>query len=88
LLITILSLVLLNFVINAAQRANGFVVLSDSMAQFAHFKEVAGIINLSIAISLAIWWLCLCIAGIVRAWQLFQYLRKRRDGTQQPAAAA
>jgi hypothetical protein len=92
LLQTILTFVLLNFLINAAHAGNGswqpFLILQDAVANSAHFIEVAGIVNLSILLCLATTWLGLCIASVVQVWQLLMYLRKRVSGSHQPATLA
>jgi hypothetical protein len=84
----VLSLILLNFIINAAGQAHTgewhpFLVPSDAAKGSAEYILVAAIVNVSILISLAGAWLGLGIALIVQIWQLLLYIHKRISGTQQ-----
>jgi hypothetical protein len=90
LLNTVLTLVVLNYVSNAAGHTlNGnwhpFVVPADSVRDSAQYAHIAAIVNASILISLAAAWLGLCIAAIVQTWEFLRYVRRRNSGTQQPA---
>jgi hypothetical protein len=93
---TILTLILLNFMINtamidaAAQIANGgwhpFVVAAAAAKNSAQYIRVVAIVNASILISLASAWLGLCIAGVIQTWGFLRYLRKRISGARHPAS--
>lgn len=90
LLHTILSLIVLKFMISAAQMPNGnwqpFVVLANNVQDSGHYIRIAAIVNVSILISLASAWLGLCIAGIVETWQFLRYVRKRTSSARHPAS--
>jgi hypothetical protein len=47
---------------------------------------LAGIVNVSILISVAGAWLGLCIAAIAQTWQFVRYLRKRSSGVPRAAS--
>jgi hypothetical protein len=89
LLTTVLTLVLVNFMINAAARAGGgwhpFVVLADSVQPSLQHDRVEAIINVSILLCLVGTWIGLCIAGIVQTWEL---LRQFRRGTPLASGSA
>lgn len=77
----VLSLVLLNFVLNAAIHPPGgdwhpFVVPVPGPAS-AGYVKVAAIVNVSILISLFCAWLGLGIALLAHTWRLLRYLRER-----------
>ncbi len=87
-----LTLVLLNFILNAAgQPPNGnwhpFLMIADAAKGSAQAVRVAAIVNLSILLSLAGTWLGLSIAVVIHAWQFLVYLRKRVSNARQPASA-
>jgi hypothetical protein len=89
LLQTILSLIVVNFMINAGSPTpNGhpFVVLQDSVQNSAHYIGIAAVVNLSILISLAATWIGLSIAAVVQTWKLMRYLRKQISGAGQVAS--
>jgi len=91
LLQTVFSLIILNYMLNAASQApNGqwhpFVVLTEPARNSAQYIRVAATVNVSILIGLASAWLGLCIAAIVHSWQLVRYIRNRISGAQQPAS--
>lgn len=77
----VLSLILLNFILNATRTSigdgQGFLVLTDAAKNSTQYIRVAAIVNVSILISLVGAWLGLCIAMIVHTWQLLSYVRKR-----------
>ena len=88
---TVLTLILLNFMIDAVghvPRANWypFVVLATAAQDSPQYIRLAAITNVSILISLASTWLGMCIAGAVQTWQFMQYLRKRNSSAHQPAS--
>ena len=90
LLNTVLTLVVLNYISNAAGHTpNGnlhpFVVPADSVQDSAQYARIAAIVNASILISLAAAWLGLCIAAIVQTWEFLRHIRSRNSGTEQPA---
>jgi hypothetical protein len=87
---TVLGLVLVNFMIGAAaQTPNGewhpYVVAANSVANSAQMNRIAGIVNMSILLTLAVTWLGLCIAGIIQAWQLLCLLRRGTSQARDPA---
>jgi hypothetical protein len=82
LLQTVLSLIVVNFMINAGRPTpigewRPFVVLEDSVQNSAHYIGIAAIVNASILISLAGTWIGLSIAAVVQTWKLMRYLRKQ-----------
>ncbi|HEY6339006.1 MAG TPA: hypothetical protein VIW68_10995 [Candidatus Sulfotelmatobacter sp.] len=90
LLTTVLSLALLNFMLDAAARTpNGewhpYVVV-NSLHGSAQLGRVAAIVNLSILLTFASMWIGFGIAAIVQSWRLVRYFRKRSAGAQQPAS--
>jgi hypothetical protein len=71
LLQTVLSLVVVNFMINAAGQTAGavwhpFVVAAQGGEQAL---KIAAIVNVSILVSLVCTWIGLCIAAVVQTWQ-------------------
>lgn len=91
LLQTILSLVVLHFIISAAsQTASGnwhpFVILADSVRDSAHYARIAAIVNASIMLSLASAWFGLCIAGIIQTWEFMGQVRKWTSGVHHTAS--
>jgi hypothetical protein len=91
LLQTVLSLIVVNFIINAGSPGpNGgwhpFVVLQDSVQNSAHYIGIAAVVNASILISLAATWIGLCIAAVVQTWKLMRYLRKQITAAGQIAS--
>jgi hypothetical protein len=92
LLQSVLTLIVLNFLTNAARTSGGgwqpFLMPQEAVSASAHYVQVAGFVNLSILICLAGTWLGLCIASVVQVWQLLGYLRKRFSGSHQPATLA
>jgi hypothetical protein len=90
LLTTLFGLIMVNYMIDAAaQSANGewhpFVVVTNSVGSSAQLSHVAGIVNVSILLSLAVTWLGFCIAGCIQAWQLMRLLRRRTSHARDPA---
>jgi len=86
LLSTMLSLIVVNFMLNAATRTSSsdwhpYVVLAsyvqNSGQSLAQVRKVAAIVNVSILLSLAGTWIGLCIAGFLQTWQLLRHFRKR-----------
>jgi hypothetical protein len=91
LLQAVLSLILLNFMINSALPPAGadwhpFVVLADAAKNSAQYIRVAAIVNASILVSLAAAWLGVCIAVAIQTWQLLGFIRNRTSGAGQPAS--
>jgi hypothetical protein len=91
LLQTILSLVVLRLILNAATQTSGgdwqpFVVLTDAARNSPQYIRVAAIVNVSILVSLASAWIGLSIAGIVQTWLLMRYFYKRNSATPQAAS--
>ncbi len=91
LLQSVLSLILLRFVLNAAGHSpsgdwHPFVVVSDAAKNSAQYVKVVAILNLSILLSLACVWLGLCIAIVVQGWELLGYFYKRVSGAGQRAS--
>jgi cytochrome oxidase assembly protein ShyY1 len=90
LLTTIFSLVVVNFMINAAsQTPNGewhpFVVLANSVHGSAQLNRVAAYVNLSVLLTVLVTWFGLAIAVVVQAWVLLRHLRKRTAHARDPA---
>ncbi len=91
LLQTVLTLVVLNFMIEAVgQPSHGawapFVALADTAKHSAQDIKVAAVVNAAILLSLAATWLGLCLAGAAQTWEFMRYLRKRKSSAQ-PAAS-
>jgi hypothetical protein len=63
-----------------------FVVLAEATRASGQFAKVSAIVNLSILISLLIWWFALGVGIIVHAWQLIQSKRKDREIARQTAS--
>jgi hypothetical protein len=94
LLTTIFGLIIVNYMINSAAHVpNGewhpFVMVASwaqNSAQHAvQLHRIAGIVNASVLITLAVTWFGFCIAGIIQAWQLMRVLRKRTPQARDPA---
>jgi len=94
LLTTVLSLILLNFLINAAGATpaaewHPFVVVARSVAMSAEkatqLDRVATWVNVSVLLALAGTWIGLCIAGTIQSWQLLRHLSKRAAHACGPA---
>jgi hypothetical protein len=84
LLQTVLNLVVVNFMINAAgQTANGvwhpFVMLASEAAGSAQNEKIVAIVNVSILVSLVCAWLGLCIAVIVHSWQFMRSFTRQES---------
>jgi hypothetical protein len=91
LLQTVLTLILLNFMINAASQTPGgewypFLTLADSVRNSAHYVRIVAIVNVSVLISLACAWIGVCIGGIVQTWQFLKYIRKQISHARHPAS--
>jgi len=86
----VLSLILLNFILNAARTSiaegQGFLALTDAAKGSAQYLKVAAIVNVSILVSLICAWVGLCVALAVNTWQLLRYVHKRVCGGGQPAS--
>lgn len=90
LLTTMFGLVVVNSMINAAaQTANGewhpYVVVANSAHTSLQLNHVAGIVNASILLTLAVTWIGLCIAACIQAWQLMRFFGKRVTHARDPA---
>lgn len=86
-----LTLILLNFIINAVgQTPNGdwhpFVMLADAAKNSAQAIRIAAIVNMSIMVSLAATWLGVSIALVIHVWQFLVYMRKRVVDARNPAS--
>jgi hypothetical protein len=89
LLHTVLTLIVLNYMIQAIGKtpsAYPFVVLQDAVRESRKYFQLAGIVNVSILVSVASAWLGVCIAAVVQTWQFMRYLRKRTSGAQRTAS--
>jgi hypothetical protein len=76
----VFSLILLNFVIDAAiSDSHPFIVLAAGTSS-AHYAKVVTIVNASILISLYCAWIGLGIVLVVQTWRLLCYRRKRVFG--------
>lgn len=85
---SVLSLILVNYVIQAISRAHGaypFVVLQDSIGESRKYLQLVAIVNVSIMLGVAGTWIGLCIATFAQAWQFMRYLRKQNSRATQPA---
>jgi hypothetical protein len=88
LLQTVLSLVVVNFMINAAGQTSGaawhpFVKAAQGGEQSV---KIAAIVNVSILVSLICTWLGLCIATIVQTWQSVRLLTRKESFACGPAS--
>src|SRR3981081_2237525 len=77
LLQTVLTLIFLNFVINAAGHTphnewHPFVVLVDRVQDSVRYGKVAALVNVSVLLSIVGTWLGLSMAAVLRAWQRWQ----------------
>jgi hypothetical protein len=90
LLQAVFSLILLNFILNAAQASfaegQGFLILTEAAKGSVQYVKVAAIVNVSILLSLVGAWIGLSIAMIVHLWRLLRYFRKRVFSGGQPAS--
>ncbi|HEY6368952.1 MAG TPA: hypothetical protein VIX37_00100 [Candidatus Sulfotelmatobacter sp.] len=80
---SVLMLILLNYMIEAIGRTPSaflFVVLQDAVLGSHKYVQLAGIVNVSILVSVVFTWLGVCIAAIIQTWQFMRYLRKRSSG--------
>jgi hypothetical protein len=82
----VLSLILLRFILNAAETSiadgQGFLMLTEAARSSPQYVRVAAVVNLSILLSLVCVWAGLCIALVRNLWQLLGYLRQRVSGTR------
>jgi len=80
LLTTVLTMILLNSMINAAQGLSGewhsFVVLANAALSSPQHDRMAAIVNTCVLLSLAGVWIGLSIAGVKQTWELLQEVRK------------
>jgi hypothetical protein len=89
LLQAVLTLILINFMLNAAGTPaspadwHPFVVAVQTVHSSVNYVHIAAIVNASILMSMAAAWIGLSIAMIVHLWQLLSYVRKRITGTHQ-----
>jgi hypothetical protein len=91
LLHSVLTLIVLNYMIQAVTKAPGgypFVVLQEAVRDSPKLFQLAGIVNVSILVSIAFAWLGVCIAAIVQTWEFMRYLRKRTSALQRPGSIA
>ena len=75
-----LVLILLNYMIEALAKtpsAYPFVVLQDAVRDSPKYFKLAGIVNLSILVSIACAWFGVCISAIVQTWVFLRHVRKR-----------
>jgi len=89
LLQSVLTLILLHYLIEVISKTPGayqFVVLQDAVRDSRKYFQIAGIVNLSILVSVAFTWLGVCIAAITQTWEFLGYLRKRISYTERPAS--
>jgi hypothetical protein len=83
LLQTVLSLVVVNYMINAAGQTAGvawhpFVLAAQGGEQAV---RIAAVVNVSILVSLVCTWLGLCIAAIVQTWQSVRSFTRKESFT-------
>ena len=75
-----LVLILLNYMIEALAKtpsAYPFVVLQDAVRDSPKYFKLAGIVNLSILVSIACVWFAVCISAIVQTRVFLRHVRKR-----------
>jgi hypothetical protein len=82
LLTTVLTLIVLNFVIDAVGHTphnewHPFVVLVDRVQDSVRYGQIAALVNVSVLLSILGTWLGLCIAAVIQTWQLLRLVRKR-----------
>jgi hypothetical protein len=53
------------------------VVLQDAVRDSPKYFKLAGIVNLSILVSIACAWFGVCISAIVQTWVFLRHVRKR-----------
>jgi hypothetical protein len=87
---TVVGLVMVNFMIDAAARTphgewHPFVVVASSAETSAQLNRVAAIVNVSVLLTLACVWFGFCIAGLIQTWQLVCHFRKRASHARDPA---
>ncbi len=83
LLQTVLSLVVVNYMINAAGQTAGaawhpFVIASQGGEQAV---KIAAVVNASILVSLVCTWIGLCIAAVVQTWQSVRSFTRKESFT-------
>src|ERR1700716_1506590 len=82
LLSIVLTLIVLNFVIDAAGHTphnewHPFVTLVDRAPDSARYSQIAALVNVSVLLSIVGTWLGLCIAAVIETWKLLRLVRKR-----------
>jgi hypothetical protein len=82
LLTTVLTLIVLNFVIDAVGHTphnewHPFVVLVDRVQDSVRYGQIAALVNVSVLLSILGTWLGLCIAAVIQTWQFLRLVRKR-----------
>jgi hypothetical protein len=82
LLSIVLTLIVLNFVINAAGHTphnewHPFVALVERVQDSVRYGQIAALVNVSILLSIAGTWLGMCIAAVIETWKLLRLVRKR-----------
>jgi hypothetical protein len=82
LLTTVLTLIVLNFVIDAVGHTSHnewhpFVVLVDRVQDSVRYGQIAALVNVSVLLSILGTWLGLCIAAVIQTWQFLRLVRKR-----------
>jgi len=89
LLQSVLVLIVFHYMIEAIGRtpsAYPFVVLQDAVRNSPKYFQLAGIVNVSVLVSIAFGWLGVCIAALLQVWEFLRYLRKRFSGAQRAAS--
>jgi hypothetical protein len=69
-----------------APSAYPFVVSPDAVAGSRKYCQLAGIVNLSILVSVALLGLGICIAAMVQSGEFLKYLRHRTSHTRRAAS--
>jgi len=82
LLTTVLSMIVLNFMISAATQNQGgewhpFVVLAGSGPTSLQHARIVATVNAGVLLTLACVWIGLSIAGVKQTWELLQELRQQ-----------
>jgi hypothetical protein len=79
---TLLSLAILHFLIELSAPTQAgiwqpYVVVREGFENSAQCVRVAGLVNVSVLLSLVGTWIGLCIAAAVQAWRLTRQIRER-----------
>lgn len=89
----VLGFVFLSWMLSAVSPAHTgewhpFVMLAESFQNSARFVKVPSIVNVSILISVLVWWFVQGIAIITHAWQLLSLVRRNRMPVSQATSTS